>query len=48
MEGKIMANYGGGGGLWGLNPLCGKYDVMFSYIYTLTTKLVLHLSFLYV
>jgi len=27
-------------------PLCGKCDVMFSYIYTNTTKLVLHLSYL--
>jgi len=32
----------------GLEPLpfCGKYDVIFSYIYSNATKLVLHLSYL--
>jgi len=28
------------------NPLCGKCDVTYSYSYTNTTKLVLHLSYL--
>jgi len=27
-------------------PLCGKRNVIFSYIYTNTTKLLLHLSYL--
>jgi len=32
---------------WGLEPpLCGKCDVIFSFIYTNTIKLVLHLSYL--
>jgi len=30
-----------GGGRRAMNPLCGKCDVIFSYIYTITTKLVL-------
>jgi len=34
-------------GEWGLkNPFCGKCDVIFSYIYTNTTKLVFHISYL--
>jgi len=39
-------SHGGGGcGGWGLESLfSGKYDVIFSYIFTNTTKLVLHLS----
>jgi len=34
----------GGGGLH--HPLCGKWDVIFSYIYTNTTNLVFYLSYL--
>jgi len=34
-------NHGGGG-----SPLCSKCDVIFSYIYTNTTKLGLHLFYL--
>jgi len=34
------------GGLGVRTPLCDKNDVKFSYIYTNTTKLVLHLSYL--
>jgi len=37
---------GGGGGGGGLTPFCCKCDVIFSYIYTKSTKLILNLSYL--
>jgi len=38
--------YSFGGEGVGITSLGGKYDVIFSYIYTIITKLVLHLSYL--
>jgi len=44
----MRANQWRSNGDWGLKTLRGKCDVIFSNIYTNTTKLMLQLSYLYV
>jgi len=44
---RSSAGVATGGMGWGLDPsLCGICDIIFSYIYTNTTNLVFHLSYL--